>query len=191
MITKLEELTTAQFIDILCGNTDILHSKIEIVSKPKLSEVIHSIVFEYRSIVDESGTKGFISRMGRLTKAKAMIVVFKMCHNLMELKQSNQVREIMNECGIMTTTMSDSRLMTEVTSRLERVKKEVVKLEEKDDDPPEVTDIRKSFDEQTAALMAHYKFQIDTSTMRATLYAHFVARFNREIKAQMEALKKK
>lgn len=190
MITKLEELTTAQFIDLVSGNTDVLHPKREIVSDAKLSEAVQTIVFEYRSIVDESGTKGFINRMGMLTKSKTLIVIFKMCRNLLELKQYQQVREIMNECGIRTTSMSDSRLVAEVNSRLERANKEVERLVGKED-VPEITDIRKSFDEQTAAMMAHYKFQIDTSTMKATLYAHLVARFNREIKAQMEALKRK
>ena len=51
--------------------------------------------------------------------------------------------------------------------------------------------IRAQFDAQTAAIMAHFKFQIDPATIKATLYANLVARHNREIKAQMAALKKK
>ena len=44
---------------------------------------------------------------------------------------------------------------------------------------------------QSEIQMAHFKFQIDVSNMKATLYAHLVARFNREIKAHVEAFKKK
>lgn len=38
--------------------------------------------------------------------------------------------------------------------------------------------------------MAHFKFQIDPATIKATLYANLVARHNREIKALMAALRK-
>lgn len=191
MITKLEELTAAQFIDLVSGDTSVLHTRREIVSDVKMSDTIHSIVFEYRSIIDESGAKGYISRMGKLIKAKILVLIFKMCRNLVELKEYDRVKEVMTECGIKAYSMSDSRLVAEVNSRLERAKREVSIHEIKDEDTPDIADIRKSFDEQTAAMMAHFKFQIDTSTMKATLYAHLVARFNREIKAQMEALKKK
>ena len=88
--------------------------------------------------------------------------------------------------------MSDQRINAEVTSRLERAKRIVAKVEIKEPTKEsDVSIIRKSFDEQTAALMAHFKFQIDISTMKANLYAHLVSRFNREIKAQQAAMKKK
>lgn len=51
--------------------------------------------------------------------------------------------------------------------------------------------IRAQFDALTAAIMAHFKFPIDPATIEATLYASLVARHNREIKAQMAAIKKK
>ncbi len=51
--------------------------------------------------------------------------------------------------------------------------------------------IRGHFDAQTATMMAHFKFQIDPDTIKATLYANLVARHNREIKAQMAAMRKK
>ena len=191
MITKLEELTAAQFIDLVCGNTDVLHPKREMVPDSKLSEAVKSIVFEYRKIVDEAGANDYLMRMRNLTRAKTLIVIFKMCQNLVSLNQYDRVREILTECGIKAGAMSDNRLKAEIVSRLERSRKEVKRYEEDDKDTSEITDIRKSFDEQTAAMMAHFKFQIDTSTMKATLYAHLVARFNREIKAQLEALKKK
>lgn len=191
MITKLEELTAAQFIDLVSGDKRVLLAGREIASEAKLSNAMTTIVFEYRTIVDESGVNSYLTQLRSLIKSKAQVVIFKMCQNLIEVNRYDNVREILDDCGINAGRMSEQRLKAEVKSRLERAKSDVKKFEKDNEDIHDIKDIRKTFDEQTAAMMAHYKFQIDTSTMKATLYAHLVARFNREVKAQMEALKKK
>ena len=111
-----------------------------------------------------------------------------MCRNLIEFKGFAQVREVLSVYGINAQNMAEQRISAEVDSRLERAKR---KLEESDSEDnskdlsPE--EIRRQFDEQTATLMAYFKFQIDDSTMKANIYAHLIARFNMEIKAQISA----
>lgn len=191
MITKLEELTAAQFIDLVCGDTSVLLSKHEIVSPGKVAIVTRDIVSKYHSLADEAAFKRHISRIVDIITIKTEIVLYSICNALIAVKEYPSAREILKSAGIKVERMSDQRLTAEVKSRYQRAKFNAEKSATDEEKTIEVADIRKAFDEQTAAMMAHYKFQIDTSTMKATLYAHLVARFNREVKAQMEALKKK
>ncbi len=191
MIERLEQLTMAQFIDLVCGELNVLRDKHEVVPESRLTVALRNIVFEYRKIADKPGAESYLSFIDDYVKAKMEVVIFTMCHNLITLNEHGRVREVMIEYGINASSMPDQRVAAEVTSRLERAKSTVGKLEkESTTENVELSAIRSSFDEQTAAMMAHFKFQIDTSTMKATQYAHLVARHNREIKAQLNAMKK-
>ncbi|MCM1454328.1 MAG: hypothetical protein NC193_07340 [bacterium] len=191
MIEHLHELTMAQFIDLTCGDTSVLLSKREVVSPAKVSKVVKDIVFEYRRIADEAGAKSYLSMMSDMVKAKAAVILFQMCHNLVALGEHDKAREVMSQYGIRAGKMSDQRVAAEVKSRLERARNNVARLE-KDNEKSAVglSEMRASFDNQTAALMAYFKFQIDVSTIKAPLFAHLVARYNREIKAQLSMMKK-
>lgn len=191
MKTKLDQLTMAQFIELSCGDTSMLVCGREIVSPTKLAKTTHKIICEYRELSDESGFNLYIRNIKEMLRIKTDLVIYSLCNAILQIGADDNVRQILECHGINVGSMSDQRLKAEVKSRLERAKNGVKKFEEDDENAPDIKDIRKSFDEQTAAMIAHYKFQIDTTTMKATLYAHLVARFNREVKAQMAALKKK
>ena len=96
----------------------------------------------------------------------------------------------MASAKINTSSMSDSRLKSEVTYRYKRAESDIER-EESEFDKQTPEQIRMNFDSQTAALMARFHFQIDPTTMKATLYAQLVSRFNAEIKAQIAHSKKK
>ena len=192
MIEKLEQLTIGQFVDLICGDTSVLTGKLEKVSPTRLAIVMRNIVFEYKEIADMSGVRTYLSEIEELIKAKMYTVVYSMCSNLIELKEYERAREVLIECGINARTMSESRLSAEVKSNLERAKYNVAKIEKQQEaDRREDINIRREFDAQTAALMAYFKFQIDMSTMKASLYAHLIARHNAEVKAQLAAMKVK
>lgn len=192
MIEKLEQLSIGQFIDLLCGDTSILTSKREIVSEAKVTNAIRNIVFEYKEIADIAGVRNYLSLMDEMIKAKISSTLFSMCNNLVSLGEHDRAREVMIVYGINAKTMNDQRVAAEIKSRLERAKSTIARIEEESNsDKKEESDIRRMFDEQTASMMAYFKFQIDTTTMKATVYAHLVARHNREIKAQLAAMNKK
>lgn len=191
MKENLEDLTIGQFVELVCGDTSVLLKKHEKVSPAKLTIAMRNIVFEYRDIADLTGVKSYLSEIDELIKAKISVVIFTMCNNLVILKEYTRAREVMTEYGIKADSMNDLRVEAEVKSRLGRAKNTVTRIEiENQNETIETFNIRRAFDEQTAALMAYFKFQIDTSTMKATIYAHLVARHNKEIKAQMAAIKK-
>jgi hypothetical protein len=88
--------------------------------------------------------------------------------------------------------MPDKRLANEVESRLGKARTLLAQAKKEKGDVDITPDvIRTRFDEQSAALMAYYKFQIDTDTIKATVYAHLVARYHKEMKAKIAAMKRK
>lgn len=191
MITHLEHLTMSQFIDLACGDTGVLLSKREFVARKKAEKAARDIIYEYRLIADSIGARQYLAQKEKEAKARIAFSVFLICNNLVAACEHSRVREVMKEYGIDTSSMTDQRVTAEVKSRLERARRTIAEIEKaKDTTDIDVSVLRASFDEQTASLMAHFKFQIDITKMKATLYAHLVARHDREIKAQLSAMKK-
>lgn len=190
MIKTLDKLTIAQFIDLVCGDTSVLAAKHEIITEAEATAAMREIVFQYKSIADQAGAKSYLSKYGDLAKARMQRALFTACQNLVNLKEYDRAREVLEECGINASSMSEQRLEAEVKSRLARSEYTLNRMAEEQQTDKSETDLRRMFDEQTAALMAFFRFQIDISKMKATEYAHLVARQDREIKAQKAALHK-
>lgn len=192
MIETLDKLTVAQFVDLICGDTRVIVDDNEVVHPNRLTYVIRNIVIEFREIADVSGVRVYLADIEDLVKARSSVIMFTMCENLIALHANSNAREVLEEYGIDTSRMTDERVAAEIASRLARAKSVVEKIEAETADKDDgATNIRREFDEQTAALMAYFKFQIDETTMKATTYAHLIARHNKEIKTQLSALKKK
>lgn len=190
MKTRLEQLTVNELIELMSGNTSVLKSGREQISKKKLATTMRDIIFEYNLISDPVGARNFLLRAEEKTREEYNIRIFGMCEVLLRLEKYSNVREILTELELNadSISMSDKRVAAEVKSRLARAKKNLADLEE-EDKPQQLSDIRRSFDEQTAALMVHFKFQIDTAQMKASVYAHLIARYKSEVKARLAAMK--
>lgn len=191
MIETLEQLTVAQFIELVCGNISVLAEKNEKISEEKATGIIHDIAFEYKQIADPAGAKSYISKAEELVKAKIEVALFSICNNLVRMNEYGRARDVINEYGIKATSMDDRRIAMEIKSRMERAEKTISRIEDENNRDRESLNIRRMFDEQTAALMAYFRFQIDITSMKATVYAHLIARHNREIKAKIAATKKR
>lgn len=192
MIDKLEKLTLSQFVDMVCGDTDVLLSRHEIANSNKIAIAVRDIVLEYREIADPGGVRSYLNRVEQWVKAKIDVIIFTMCLNLATFNQYDNVREILDSYGLSASGWNDGRVEGTVKAKLEQAKRELSTLEEENSNTEiERNNIRAQFDTQTAALMAYFRFQIDPATIKASIYANLVARHNREIKAQMAALNKK
>lgn len=191
MIKTLEQLTVAQFIELVCGNISVLAEKNEKISEEKATGIIPNIAFEYKQIADPAGAKSYISKAEELVKAKIEVALFSICNNLVRMNEYGRARDVINEYGIKTTSMDDRRIAMEIKSRMERAEKTISRIEDENNRDREPLNIRRMFDEQTAALMAYFRFQIDITSMKATVYAHLIARHNREIKAKIAAVKER
>lgn len=193
MKKTLAELTAAQFVDLVCGDTSILLGKHEVPNQIALATTTRNIVIEYKSIADPGAMRAFLTHTEVSLKAQISLIVFSMCNTLIALDAIDKVKEILSEYGLSVSNMDKKRLAKEVNRHLARAKLDYERLESESssDKMPDPSDIRRSFDKQTATMMAHFKFQIDTTMMQATLYAHLVERFSAEIKAQKDASRKK
>lgn len=191
MIEKLEQLTLSKFVDLVCGDTSVLLGAHEVGNTNQITVATRNIVFEYRTIADPGGTNSYFKHVADWIKAKISVIVFTMCHNLVSLKQYDRVRDILGDYGLSASKWNDSRVEGTVKAKLSQAQRELDEMEtENESAVAEREKIRSQFDTQTAALMAYFKFQIDPATIKATLYANLVARYNREIKAQMAVMKK-
>lgn len=190
MKTRLDQLTMAEFIELLCGNTSVVMGKHEFPDPKKLERNVRDLILRYQEISDPAGFRIYLSDEEAEVKARMEVVIYTICHGLLAQQKYDEIREIMEECGINAGRMNEQRLSAEVESRLERAKAALTKIEaEKEDKKEAEVDIRAEFDKRTALMMSHFKFQIDTSTMKASVYASLVARLHAEIKAQADALK--
>lgn len=190
MIERLDQLTIGQFIDLICGDSTVITGGEE-ASGTQVAAAMRKIVLEYREIADPSGSKRFLGIIEDIAKSRITAEMFRICQTLVSLSQHARVREVLTEYGINAIAMTDERIEAEVASGFEKTRRTVEELEQELKDSPDQGDLRRDFDALTAILMAHFKFQIDTATMKATVYAHLVARQTAEIKAQIAASKKK
>ncbi len=192
MKEKLEGLTLSQFVNLVCGDTSVLLDRHEIGNPNKLAIATRNIVLEYRAIADSGGTGSYFKHVEDWIKAKMNVIIFTMCNNLISLKQYGRAREVLLEYGLSASGWPDSRVDGIIHAKLAQSQRELDDLEAENEKViAERENIRAQFDAQTASLMAHFKFQIDPDIIKATLYANLVARHNREIKAQIAAMRKK
>lgn len=192
MKKKLEQLTLSQFVDLVCGDMRVLLGPREIGNPDKLAIATRDIVLEYRSIADPGGAGSYYKHVEDLIKAKINVIIFTMCDNLVTLKQHGMAREVLVEYGLSASGWTDGRVDGVIQAKLAQSKRELEELEaETEKAMSEREKIRALFDAQTASVMAHFKFQIDPATIKATLYANLVATYNREIAARNAAMKRK
>lgn len=191
MKTKLEQFTIGEFIDLMCGDATKMKSHpTEIIPPTELALAQRRVIFEYRQITDVHDANRHLATAEETLKLKMLILIFGVCKTLASFGAYDKVREALAETDIDAEAYTDEHLEMLIESRLERAKIDLKKLDSAEEEAKDSFDTRGNFDEMTASLMAHFKFQIDTATMKATLYARLIARLNREIKAQMDALKR-
>ncbi|WP_304647442.1 hypothetical protein [uncultured Duncaniella sp.] len=191
MIKSLDQLTAKMLIDLICGDTSVLGTEDEDIPDSSKLITMRNIIFEYKEIADPHGAKEYLSHMEDLIKARLSVLMYTICSNLISLKKYDMARDILAVNDVSVASVSDERLIAKVESGLKRAQRDVSQLsEDKVESKDRKSDVRKAFDAQTASLMAYFKFQIDTATIKASVYANLVARHDREIKARASVLKK-
>ena len=190
MKTRLDQLTTAEFIDLVCGNKDVILGKHEIPNPYKLTIALRNIVMEYRSIADPGGNATYLQRVDAIIKSRIAVTVYSMCQNLVLLGQLERTREVLIAAGLPAEGWNDKRIESEVHIQPQKSKRAFDEADKDDDNSEEEKEnIRNAFNGMIAAMMAHFKFQIDVVKMMAPVFAHLVARYHAEMKAMKKAMK--
>ena len=190
MKTRLDELTAAEFIELVCGNKDVLLGKHEMPNADKLTIALRNIIMEYRSIADSGGNAAYFKRVEELIRARLAVTVYAMCQNLVALERFGEVREILIAAGLPAEKWNDKRIESEVHIQLQKGKRAFEEADKgTDEGEDDARQIRDAFNGLIASMMAQFKFQIDVSQMMAPVFAHLVARYHAEIKAMKKAMK--
>lgn len=190
MKEKLCELTVDQFVELMCGSLAVLYPKKAIPNIEKATAVAKNIMMEYQEITDSAGVKRYLADLEDIIHGNYAMLFYAICTRLMDSGKVAEVRDLLEEYGLNPTKWSDGRLSAELKSRYEKANNTIARVRETMASGNRKVDFRKEFDTQTAALMAYFKFQIDTSVMKANIYARLVERCAAEHKARLAAMKK-
>lgn len=189
MKTRLDQLTTAEFIELVCGNSEVLLGKRETVRPYTLAIALRNIVMEYRSIADPGGNAAYLQRIDFLIKTRLSVAIYAYGQMLVDMQLLEDARDLLISAGHSAAGWNHKRIKSEVHIQLQksrRIMDESGKDEKENQEDKE--HIRDSFNSMIAAMMAHFKFQIDIATMMAPVFAHLVARYHAEIKAMKNAM---
>lgn len=190
MKTRLDQLTTAEFIELVCGNSEVLLGKRETVRPYTLAIALRNIVMEYRSIADPGGNASYFQRINSLIKARLSVAIYAYGQMLVDMQLFEDARDLLISAGHPATGWNLKRIKSEVHIQLQKSRRIMDEPENDEKENQEDKEhIRDSFNSMIAAMMAHFKFQIDIATMMAPVFAHLVERYHAEIKAMKKAMK--
>lgn len=187
MKTRLDQLTMAEFIDMLCGNTGVIAEQGEPVAEEEVEKVVSDLANRYKSIVDPAGSKSAVIRDARLGKRGMRIMFLRLCAALLRVGDKENVYEMLTEYGwdVKEKKPDDvSRKCEREFKRLEaeekreREKRDACTAESAEDDSEE--SVRARFSAELASIITYYKMPISFSAITADVYANIVARAYRE-----------
>ena len=193
MKEKLRELTLAQFIDLECGELDVLKERHEIVSPEKLAKARERISNEFQSIASPSSYKSMIVDREKKDKMRLKALFFGTLKALVDMDALTEVRSLLEQYGIPCVNFSEDRLRREVTQQLNAINFELKRQGLDAPKQPDVTpdEIRRSYEDMVADLMIINKMSIDMNTIPASVFAAMVRKANEMAKALNAKLKKK
>lgn len=197
MKSRLDQITVAEFIELLCGHADILLNKNEEVGEAEVLHTAKEIVEKYKSIVDPSGSKAFVVRESRTSRRSIRIMFLRLCAAMLRLGAVEEVRGMLSEYGWDVDGRDAEYLSRKCEKEFKRLEAEEKREEDKKKPEEESEDskseeaIRARFSSEVAFLITYYKTPINIREMTVDVYANIVARANREIKALNAKSKKK
>lgn len=187
---RLNQLMLSEFIDLLCGDVSVLN--IHSLDKNKVENIRNTIIFEYQKIADENGTKSFLFNHEECFKMRSTIIIFQMCHNLINMNGIKEAKTILSKYGLNMNNKLDQTIKRDVEAYIRRYQTELKRLE--DSNKPEAEQspqsIRDDFDREIAIMSMYVKFPIVAQNINASVYAYMLNQVKAEIKAKMAALKK-
>lgn len=194
MKTKLSQLTLAQFIDLECGECDVLkETHHEVLSPERVAEARLNIAREFQEIASPTSYRSMVVDREKKSKLRAKAILFGAMKSLIGLEAFTEVRELMSQYGIDCKNFDDKRLSLEVEQRLNDATYELKRIGLETTDINDVTpdDVRMGYESMVADLMIANKMSIDIETIRASVFASMINKANEMAKAMQEKIKSK
>lgn len=193
MKSRLNELTLAEFIELLCGNYRIILNEHEEVEDAEIEERAHSLITSYRFIADKAGMKVMLVIKEDAVKCKMRIFFLRICTMLVMQGAYDEVHSLLAMIDEDATEADNNSLQDRVDELLryaifEQHRSEETRNETANGNKPSSDDIRAYYDAEIAFIMTYVKMTIDMHTINAAVYANIVNQVNVDITSKRRAL---
>lgn len=184
MIRTLSKLTLSAFIDLSCGNNEVLRESPEEKSDD-IKRVARELFYAYHGIVNPSGLETLLLDKEERLKIQYKLSLCKVLKILIGINAYDEVIDVLRGMGL------GEKEPGAIEKRIDRMEAEAKYLKHRlDDGRKEVRkrtpdDIRASFDKEIAFLMTYYKMNIDTHIVSAGVYANMFRQADAEIKRKI------
>lgn len=191
MKERLNELTLAEFIDMECGDLDVLKSGHEVVPPDRLLKAREAISHEFMSIASPASFKSMVFDRERKTKMRTRAMLFGTLKSLLTAGGVDECRDLLAKYGADTNGKDDEWVRREVISQLNSATFELKRMGIEVSKNAEATpdDVRKGYEGMVADLMIANKMSIDMYTIRASVFASMVYKANEMARAMNAKLK--
>lgn len=194
MKEKLSDLTLAEFIDMECGDMNVLKEKHEIVTPEKLAKKRSELSHEFQSIASPASFKSMLIDRDRKGKMRIKAMFFGVLKSLIKIDGFSDVRNLLTKYGVDCRDRDDAWVEREVMAQLNSVTFELKRMgiEMQDESNSNPDEIRRSYEGMVADLMIANKMSIDINTIRASVFASMIHKANeiaKELNAKIKSLK--
>lgn len=194
MKEKLSDFTLAEFIDMECGDLNVLKEKHEIVTPEKLAKKRSELSHEFQSIASPSSFKSMLIDRDRKGKMRVKAMFFGVLKSLIKIDGFSDVRDLLTKYGVDCRERDDAWIEREVITQLNSVTFELkrmgVEIKEEGQSTPD--EIRRRYEGMVADLMIANKMSIDIDSIRASVFASMIHKANeiaKELNAKIKSLK--
>ena len=183
MISRLDELTMAQFVDLACGDYSLVDG-----DKKRAAEIIG----DYRRISNPADYEASLSGGSRQARRKAMILIYSVLRVLLPLDGEAEVKKILGELGRTRTASMDTERLKRFLEQMELSERAAYERERNEDDekPVDAKQLRADFYKEASVLMRHFKMAIDLHSVNAEVYANLRHQADEDAKAMRAAMNK-
>lgn len=193
MKSRLNELSLAEFIELLCGNYRVLLENNDEVDNAEIETCAHSLIASYRFIADKAGMKAMLAIKEGTVKCNMKIFFLRICTMLVVQGAYDEARSLLAMIDEDVSEANNNSLQDRVDELLryaifEQHRSEETCNETANGNKPSSDDIRAYYDAEIAFIMTYIKMTVDMHTINAAVYANIVNQVNVDITSKRRAL---
>ena len=184
MISRLDELTMAQFVDLACGDYSLVDG-----DAARAGELIG----EFQRVSNPSGYRALLNDRTDRARQRARVLLYSVLVVLLSLDGEDEVRRVLAELGrnrLSTMESERLRMQVEQLARSEKAALERAEKEKKEEEVRDAGKIRGDFYAEAAVLMRHFRMPIDFHAVNAEVYANLRRQAAEEMRTMAAARKR-
>lgn len=181
MIERLDQLSLSQFIDLTCGNADVLLEGDEKLERAIIAKKTLDLFRDYKAIASPTRAKMDLYNAEEKVRLKIKERCARICLVLCIRGDYDTVREILAEMDH-TETMTDSQVFSRVRAIIDESVFELKRIKEQEEEKYDkkarksegTNDTRNAWYSEIAWVMSTLRMSIDPATTNTAIYANLV-----------------